>query len=386
MLIEYIPLIINIVLSCLLIFLVIFKKTNYGKFCTIEFLSIVLVGILYVVFKTWLASSYLIWETVINGGLFVLTIYSIYDLYECQGAKQTILERCNQMVANAPFDAYYISDANDMIQEYSDSFKKLVKLEDEDIYNTNGCKTILNRLHITHINDVEMSNNLSVRFNVDYNATYEMKNTYYAKLTYVDGDETIDLSMIVEPIFYRNKFLGRNVYLAKSNSKVLIKLQESLTNAIQTIDNDRSQVYAMMSLVEGVLMYYDYNTKTYVVTEQVANYLGLSQREFTLNEYVNLVHPDDFRHFEEQTSVISSIDVTTIKYRLKLGTKYYLIEEKAMYLNRDANLISLVTLAKSDDEASPAAQVTEEVKPQKEIDYKETLAKTAEILEKLLDE
>lgn len=386
MLIEYIPLIINIVLSCLLIFLVIFKKTNYGKFCTIEFLSIVLVGILYVVFKTWLASSYLIWETVINGGLFVLTIYSIYDLYECQGAKQTILERCNQMVANAPFDAYYISDANDMIQEYSDSFKKLVKLEDEDIYNTNGCKTILNRLHITHINDVEMSNNLSVRFNVDYNATYEMKNTYYAKLTYVDGDETIDLSMIVEPIFYRNKFLGRNVYLAKSNSKVLIKLQESLTNAIQTIDNDRSQVYAMMSLVEGVLMYYDYNTKTYVVTEQVANYFGLSQREFTLNEYVNLVHPDDFRHFEEQTSVISSIDVTTIKYRLKLGSKYYLIEEKAMYLNRDANLISLVTLAKSDDEASPAAQVTEEIKPQKEIDYKETLAKTAEILEKLLDE
>ena len=128
MLIEYIPLIINIVLSCLLIFLVIFKKTNYGKFCTIEFLSIVLVGILYVVFKTWLASSYLIWETVINGGLFVLTIYSIYDLYECQGAKQTILERCNQMVANAPFDAYYISDSNDMIQEYSDSFKKLVKL------------------------------------------------------------------------------------------------------------------------------------------------------------------------------------------------------------------------------------------------------------------
>lgn len=386
MLIEYIPLIINIVLSCLLIFLVIFKKTNYGKFCTIEFLSIVLVGILYVVFKTWLASSYLIWETVINGGLFVLTIYSIYDLYECQGAKQTILERCNQMVANAPFDAYYISDANDMIQEYSDSFKKLVKLEDEDIYNTNGCKTILNRLHITHINDVEMSNNLSVRFNVDYNATYEMKNTYYAKLTYVDGDETIDLSMIVEPIFYRNKFLGRNVYLAKSNSKVLIKLQESLTNAIQTIDNDRSQVYAMMSLVEGVLMYYDYNTKTYVVTEQVANYFGLSQREFTLNEYVNLVHPDDFRHFEEQTSVISSIDVTTIKYRLKLGSKYYLIEENAMYLNRDANLISLVTLAKSDDEASPVAQVTEEIKPQKEIDYKETLAKTAEILEKLLDE
>ena len=231
-----------------------------------------------------------------------------------------------------------------------------------------------------------MSNNLSVRFNVDYNATYEMKNTYYAKLTYVDGDETIDLSMIVEPIFYRNKFLGRNVYLAKSNSKVLIKLQESLTNAIQTIDNDRSQVYAMMSLVEGVLMYYDYNTKTYVVTEQVANYFGLSQREFTLNEYVNLVHPDDFRHFEEQTSVISSIDVTTIKYRLKLGSKYYLIEEKAMYLNRDANLISLVTLAKSDDEASPAAQVTEEIKPQKEIDYKETLAKTAEILEKLLDE
>ena len=386
MLIEYIPFLINIVLSCFLIFLVIFKKLNYEKFCTIEFLGIVCVGILYVVFKTFLASSYLIWETVFNGGLFVLTIYSIYDLYECQGAKMAVLRRCNQMVSNAPFDAYYISDSNDMIREFSDSFKKLVKLEDEEIYHTNGCKTILNRLHITHINDVEMSNNLSVRLNVDYNATFEMKNTYHAKFTYVEGEEVIDLNMIVEPIFYHNKFIGRNVYLAKNNSKVLTKLQDSLTNALQTIDNDRAQVYAMMSMIEGVLMYYDYNTKTYVFTEQVASYFGLSQREYTLNEFVNLVHPDDFRHFEEQTSVISSLDVTTIKYRLKLGAKYYLIEENAMYLNRNANLISIITLAKTETETSQPEIVSEAVAPKKEIDYKETLAKTAEMLEKLLDD
>lgn len=386
MLIEYIPLIINIVLSSLLILLVVFKRINYHKFCKIEFLGIVVVAILYVVFKTWLAKSYLIWETIFNGGLFVLTIYSIYDLFECQGAKDAIQNRCNQMVANAPFDAYYISDAQDMIQDFSNSFKELVNLEDEEIYNTNGCKTILNRLHITHINDVEMSSNLSVRLNVDYNAIYEMKTTYHAKLTYIVGNEEVDLNMIVEPIFYHNKFLGRNVYFAKSNTKVLTRLEDSLNNAIQTIDNDRAQVYAMMSMTEGVLMYYDYNTKTYVVTERVANYFGLTQREYTLSEYVSLVHPDDFRHFEEQTSVISSLDVTTIKYRLKLGNKYYLIEENAMYLNRDANLISLVTLAKSEEEVAPV--ITTEVEPtqRQEIDYKETLAKTAEMLEKLLDE
>ena len=129
MLIEYIPLIINIVFSCLLIFLVVFKKVNYDKFCTIEFLGIVLVGISYVICKTWLAKYNLIWETIMNGGLLVLVIYSIHDLYELQGAKMTIFERCNQMVANAPFDAYYISDAQDMIQDFSDSFKELVNLE-----------------------------------------------------------------------------------------------------------------------------------------------------------------------------------------------------------------------------------------------------------------
>ncbi|MBO4667013.1 MAG: hypothetical protein J5666_02635 [Bacilli bacterium] len=386
MLIEYIPLIINIVFSCLLIFLVVFKKVNYDKFCTIEFLGIVLVGISYVICKTWLAKYNLIWETIMNGGLLVLVIYSIYDLYELQGAKMTIFERCNQMVANAPFDAYYISDAQDMIQDFSDSFKELVNLEDEEIYQTNGCKTILNRLHITHINDVEMSSNLSVRLNVDYNAIYEMKSTYYAKLTYLNGEEEVDLNMIVEPIFYHNKFLGRNVYFAKNNSKVLNKLQDTLSNTLQTIDNDRAQVYAMMSMIEGVIMYYDYNTKTYVVTEQAATFFGLSQREYPLSEYVNLVHPDDFRHFEEQTSVISSIDVTTIKYRLKLGSKYYLIDENAMYLNRDANLISIVTLAKTETEAAPVKEIVAEAAPKKEIDYKETLAKTAEMLEKLLDE
>ena len=149
----------------------------------------------------------------------------------------------------------------------------------------------------------------------------------------------------------------------------------------------------MMSMMKDVVLYYDYNTTTYIMTETIAKALNLNQREYSINEFVEMIHPNDIQYYQEQSSVIGSLEVTRIKYRLKLGLGYYYVYEDAMYLNRDGKLISIIHLAnytpkeETKEESEEIVESTKEVVKEKlQVDYKEKLEDTMKVLEKLLGE
>ena len=97
--------------------------------------------------------------------------------------------------------------------------------------------------------------------------------------------------------------------------------------------------------------------------------------------FVEMIHPNDIQYYQEQSSVIGSLEVTRIKYRLKLGLGYYYVHEDAMYLNRDGKLISIIHLANytpkeetKEEESEEIVQSTKEVVKEKpQVDYKEKL-------------
>ena len=153
---------------------------------------------------------------------------------------------------------------------------------------------------------------------------------------------------------------------------------------------------AMRAMVENGVMYYDYNTSTYVVTEQMAKMLNLTQREYSIGEFINMIKPTDLANYQENSNIISSVEVTRIKYNLYLGDKYYPVYDDLMYLNRDSNLISIIHLveyqkAENVDEESSSSfkdyskQTVEEPVEKKE-DFKDKLNETLKLLEKVLGE
>ena len=393
--VQNIPFVIFIVALALLLLVVVYKMFFYKKICTIEYLSLAGIIVLFVLGKTLLPNQYIIWESILAALALGVCGYSIYNLFILEASREAFQNRINQMVKNAPFDSYFCSGKKDEIIDYSESFKKLVNLEDDEIEGTLGFQTLMAKLQPTKVNDNEITSSVAVRLNVDYNAIEGTHNTYNFKLTYVENHETIELLVVIEPIFYKDVFLGRNVYLSKNNRQTLDNVQKRLNMAVEAIQDDRAQLYAMMSMVDNVIMYYDYNTQTYVVTELMAKYLGMVQREFTISEYVQMIHPQDIRHYQDQSSIISSVEVTRMKYRLKLGNVYQPIIEDAMFLNRDAKLISVIHLSgytKEEeivDNEDPFQKKEETKKVEtssKPVDYKEKLADTVRILEKILDE
>ena len=197
-------------------------------------------------------------------------------------------------------------------------------------------------------------------------------------------------------IFQKDKFIGRCVYFSKSNKQALRKIEDGLYDALETIKNDRSQLDVMMSMLENVVMYYDYNTSTYVVTEQMAKLLGLNQREYSIGEFINMIKPTDLPYYQEQSNIISSVEVTRIKYNLDLGGKYYPVYDDSIYLQRDSKLISIIHLveyhkAESIDEESSTSfrDYSKETKTEPEEvkeDFKDKLTETLKLLEKVLGE
>ena len=385
-----------IVSLVIVLLLILFKTLFYRRACRIEYISFGIICIIYVIIKLIFKES--IAKDIVTTVLLIgLIVYSVIDLFEREGIKNTFLNKANNLIKNAQFDYYYSTNEKDLIIDFSESFSELTKLLPQDIYDTLGFQTVMAKLFITHINGEEITSSLALKLNYDYSEVAFTKQSAYFEISINDNNESFDLLAVVEPILYRNKFIGRNVYFSKNNKHTLNKLQAGLTEAYNVIKEDRAQLYVMMSMIENVVLYYDYNTTTYIVTEAAAKALNINNREFSIGEYVNMIHPNDIQYYQEQSSVIGSLEVTRMKYRLKLGLGYYYVYEDAMYLNRDGKLISIIHLVKNDviknqdkNETKETEEVVEEtttkevIKPK--IDYKEKLEDTMKMLEKLLGE
>lgn len=385
-----IPFIAFIVALIITFIVVMFKTINFKRFCFMEYIALATLIIVFVSLK-YILNDMFVRDIIVLAISLPILVYSIYDLFLREGIRQAYNVRTNALIKNAPFDYYYATDDQDFITDFSETFMSLTGLEAYEIYNTLGFQTLMSKLFITHINGEEINNANAVRLNYDYMSTKDVNKSQYFEITVKENEEEFDILGIVEPVYYKNKFIGKNVYLSKNNKHNLSKLQDGLTDALKVIQDDRAQLYVMMSMADHVIMYYDYNTSTYVMTEVMAKKLSLQHRELNIEEYISLIHPADIQHYQEQGTVISAQEVTRIRYRIRLNKKYYDVVEDAIYLNRDGKLISIIRLADYQDnlEVFTKMETQEETKPtikESKVDYKEKLEDTFKVLEKLLGE
>lgn len=394
--IQILPPVLTIAISLLLIIIVLLKIFNYGRFCFIEYLGAASTAIIYFLLKWLLKDLVLLRDIVVLVFSTATLAYAIYDLFYYVGKLNAFNKRVNSLLKNAPFDYYFASNEKDLIFDFSNSFLDITNLEENELYGTLGLQTLLAKLNITSINEQPISETLFMRFHLDYENSSKVKSPSHFHVTLVDGGQELEFLGIIEPIFYKDKFVGRCVYLSKSNQQALKRIEEGLTSALETIKNDRSQLYAMMSMIENVVMYYDFNTSTYIVTEQMAKLLNLQQREYSIGEFINMIKPTDLQNYQEHSSVISSVEVTRVKYNLYLGDRYYPVYDDLMYLNRDSKLISIIHLveyqkAEQIDDFNEVSftdfsKPKEEVKEEPKEDFKDKLNETLKLLEKVLGE
>ena len=285
-------------------------------------------------------------------------IYIIYDVLFVGIIIVSIVEFCqnveinkksnrlaNTFLGNAVHDYYFSTNSKDHITDASESYMELVSLDLNELRKSKGFQTMLSELKIQKINGREITEEVALKFVFDYDKSRGINETYQFDLQVLINNEEVFLKGIIQPIHYKNKFIGRNVYLINDSAATFNDLRLTIKNMVKELEDDQKQTYALMSLTKNAIMFFDYKTGTYVATEAMNNYLDVTQKEFTIEEFFNMIHPEDLRSYQEQGVMINSMMPNRSKLRLYINKKYYEVFDDSIYLRKDSGLISIISLA-----------------------------------------
>lgn len=285
-------------------------------------------------------------------------IYIIYDVLFVGIIIVAIVEFCqnveinkksnrlaNTFLGNAVHDYYFSTNSKDHITDASESYMELVSLDLNELRKSKGFQTMLSELKIQKINGREITEEVALKFVFDYDKSRGINETYQFDLQVLINNEEVFLKGIIQPIHYKNKFIGRNVYLINDSAATFNDLRLTIKNMVKKLEDDQKQTYALMSLTKNAIMFFDYKTGTYVATEAMNNYLDVTQKEFTIEEFFNMIHPEDLRSYQEQGVMINSMMPNRSKLRLYINKKYYEVFDDSIYLHKDSGLISIISLA-----------------------------------------
>ncbi len=327
--------IISIFLLVLTIFLI--KKTNFFQIlsCACAIISIII---------------YLITDKgFLKIGLMVLAIISliyalyitiiIFKVYEIRKTK------VQDFLKNSEFEYFIQVNQKNQIIDYSNNILTLTNREKKYISQVKFPEVLFDCLNILSVNDEKYSINTLSSFKIQFNeAISKVKNYTFNFRLQDDNNEILFYEGIIQPIYFGNNLIAKNVYISLNRNIVLEKTRNSLIEAATDINDLRKQLYVLMSLTNGVVMYYDFLNKTYIPTEAFRKYTKIDQEEYDFEEFIKMMHPEDVKYYFDQTATINSMSSTRLKFRMQFSGRYYNMVEDSINLEKDNKLVSVVRI------------------------------------------
>ena len=283
------------------------------------------------------------------GDVLLLTV-SLFYFVEKTRLYLMYNKKLTRFLKESEYDFYIQVNQKNKIRDFGTSLLKTAGLTKKDVLKKDVWHFLFDTLEILTINKLEATTANFNNFVSEYEAATSKFKTYNFEMKIVIKESDVTYKGIIEPIYLGNHLIGRNIYFYVDRMKNIQRLKDELNNAINDIEKLRNQNYAMMSLADGVLMYFDYETKYYVATESFCRFTNTHQREYTFEEIINFIHPDDLERYIEQSETINSASVTRLKFRLLINDTYYNVMEDSIYLNGDTDLVSIIRICEKNEE------------------------------------
>lgn len=348
------PLFYGAIATTIVVLLFVIELVIFKKFAFIQLITYGLIVLLSIILPT----DKLFVKIILDVFVYLLAGYSIYDFINSYLLFRTYDQELNNFLKNNEFDFFIQTNNKDKIQNFTNKLLKITKLTAREIKGMHCWKLLLNYMKVKRINkkNVEM-NSIS-----DFLASYKEANS--KKIIYqftfempkfddlLNGEETslVNYIGLIQPIYFKDKLIGRNIYFYQDRMQVLKDLRNALSQAVSDLTNAQNFIHIMMSLTDYVGLYFDYNSRMYIPTESFVKFTNSHQREYTFDQFMELMHPDDIDHYVEEASTINSISVTRLKYRLLINDEYYYVLEDSIYINKDSDLVSIIHILNKTDE------------------------------------
>lgn len=302
----------------------------------------------------------------------------------------TYNKKLTRYLKDTEYDFYIQVNKKNKIRDFGISLLKTTGLTKKDVLKKDVWHLLFDTLEIVSINKSEATTSNFNAFVSEYESSSSKFKTYSFELEIMLKERLTTFFGIIEPIYLGNHLVGRNIYFYIDRMKNIESLKNELVNSIKDIERLRNLNQALMSLSDGVLLYFDFETKYYVATESFCRFTNTHQREYTFEEIINFIHPDDLETYIEQSETINSISVTRLKFRLLINDTYYNVMEDSIYLSQDTDLVSIVRICEKNEESKDAMfstyEATKIMETLSTTNIKAVIDKTKNILDTVIGE
>lgn len=279
--------------------------------------------------------------------LFVLLLaYSIYDFIWSFKIYLLKKSKVQDYLKNSEFEYFVQVGKNNKIIDFSSNVLTLANRNKTEITNVRFPEFLFDCMNIISVNDEPFTLNTLPSFRTQFLETVSKLKNY--EFSFVIKDETnqnLKYEGIIQPLYLGKQLIAKNIYISLNRMELLERTRSALLEASTDLKDIKNQLYVLMSITGGVVMYYDFQTKTYMATESFQKYTGASQSEYDFEEFLRMLHPEDVQFYIDQTSTINSMSTTRLKFRMLIGDRYFNMIDDSIYLSKDDKLVSVIRVS-----------------------------------------
>ena len=276
----------------------------------------------------------------------LLAAYAVYDFIVSTKIYILRKSKVQDYLKNSEFEYYLQLNKRNKVIDFSANILTLTNRSKEGLVHLKFPEFLFDCLNIESINGEKYTLNSLPEFRSQVNsATSKLKNYEFSFSARNDVNEIINYQGIIQPIYFGETFIGKNIYISVNRMEILEKTRNSLAECATNLIDARNQLYVLMSLTSGVVMYFDFQTKNYIATESFQKFTDTAQEEYDFDDFLRMIHPEDVQFYIDQTATINSLTSTRLKFRMIIGNKYYSMIEDSIYLAKEDKLVSIIRVA-----------------------------------------
>lgn len=303
--------------------------------------------VLFIVSAILISTSTKLFVKLLITVLFILlAAYAVYDFIVSTKIYILRKSKVQDYLKNSEFEYYLQLNKRNKVIDFSANILTLTNRSKEGLVHLKFPEFLFDCLNIESVNGEKYTLNSLPEFRSQVNsATSKLKNYEFSFSARNDVNEIINYQGIIQPIYFGETFIGKNIYISVNRMEILEKTRNSLAECATNLIDARNQLYVLMSLTSGVVMYFDFQTKNYIATESFQKFTDTAQEEYDFDDFLRMLHPEDVQFYIDQTSTINSLTSTRLKFRMIIGNKYYSMIEDSIYLAKEDKLVSIIRVA-----------------------------------------
>lgn len=323
-----------------LIGLIIFKASLFKKIFSYDVIFLLIV-------VSYFGLNFL-WKTDYNPTIYsvlaiVLVIIQLIKTTHYYQEEDKMKVSALNHIKNADYDYFVTVDDKDKMIDFSNSIAQKFGMGESDLRKSKFWDLFVSRFGIVGINEEPVDEERLAILKREYAKKVKFNISYQFRVQVRNIDNEIEYyQFLVKPIYNGERYLGKNIFINRNRWQIINELNTSLANMIDQYEKAKQQSHIWLSMVPQVLLYYDYHSQTYIITETFKRVLNTQKSELTETEFLDLIHPEDLEKYKSDLMNINSQEVTSIIFRLKINGKYRKISEEAMLMEPQSGLVSVV--------------------------------------------